>query len=273
MKNTTFVILVVLGIVLIGTGILMGADLSYRMFSFSSFYPDFIQGVVHHPDQGKKAEKVEFSTQEKVELTVPLGEIYVLPSEDENIHIDYQTEGTTWSQELVIDKQKEKLVLGFRVKNKAVISKAPYTRLYLPKGVKSLTLTAHAGEVELRDLKDLLVSVEANMGSVEIKNSHLKGDITLNMGSLELKDVTLENTTTDLNMGSMEGKVKFIGKNSIETNMGSVELELLQDAKEVYLELNASLGSVNAVQGGEKEKAKAELKVNASVGSITIKED
>lgn len=161
-------------------------------------------------------------------------------------------------------------MLSLRVKNEPVVGRVPTNILYLPKKVKSLDLTVNAGETYLKNLPFLKLSLEANLGSIEIKNSHLTGDMGLNMGNLELENVTLEDMTTNLSMGNMEGSVKFLGVNAIEANVGNVELELLQDPKEVYLDLDTDLGSTNAVRGGEKSSTKVELKVKANLRNVEI---
>lgn len=270
MKRTAPLLLIVLGVILIVTGLLMGAETDIRSFSFSSSYFGEPVGEIHHPSQGKGNEKVDFDAKNKVQLTVPLGEVLVLPSDDDKIHFDYQTHGKNWSQELYIQNEPNTLVLSLRVKNEPVVGRVPTNILYLPKKVKSLDLTVNAGETYLKNLPSLKLSLEANLGSIEIKNSHLTGDMELNMGNLELENVTLEDMTTNLSMGNMEGSVKFLGVNAIEANLGNVELELLQDPKEVYLDLDTDLGSTNAVRGGEKSSTKVELKVKANLGNVEI---
>lgn len=270
MKKSISLFLVLLGIALIIVGLFSGANTSYSFSGLRSFYHDNVSGQLHDSSNQSGRQKVDFEAMDYVQCSFPMGKLEILPSPDNKVHLDYQTKGVGWSQKLYVDQQETALILNFQASHKLAYIADTTTYLYLPKDVHRLKVSIEMDKLEMKDLHQLELDLQASMGSVDIENCHLSGTLSLEMGSLELEDTLLENITLDLEMGSLKGECSFLGKNQANVQMGSIKLTLLQDPKEVKFNLNAKMGSVVAPSGSETSNSKAELSAQVQMGSIVI---
>ena len=114
-----------------------------------------------------------------------------------------------------------------------------------------LKLELAMGSVDLRDVQADRIEVNADMGSVDCKRVTAGFmEASLAMGSLDITDSTLGGLDANADMGSTVLTGDISGKISLDCAMGSITLETSRPRADFYLDVSADIGGVRA--DGEK---------------------
>ena len=122
------------------------------------------------------------------------------------------------------------------------------------------------------------MDMEMDMGNLTVEDIKVSDKLSVdaNMGSVEIKSINAPTMDLSADMGSIDVKKSVFTDLSVEADMGSVDIESDEDISEYSMDLSADMGSISVFgkdtdgdysQSGSKGSIKADL----SMGSLTIK--
>lgn len=266
----------VLGFILVFTGILLGADLNFNGLD-SDFTSKTITG--------------NFSDINSIHVDLSAYNVEISPSKNRDITVEYSNierngeviskldlkidNGTLNIKEDTLGKVSSKFKFPFG----ANFFKGHTVKIKVPKEIAekfNLNINLNMGSLTVLNSSLNRSNIDLELGSIELIESKIKDSkITCNMGSIETRDSQLENTNIKTDMGSIEHKGTLLGDNELSSNMGSIDLKLNQRRETLGISTNVDMGSVE-LNGREtnlqddKSKYNNFLKINANMGSVEI---
>ena len=226
-------------------------------------------------------EKVYNSELQSIDIDIMLGNVEVLPSSDDNIHLsiysDYELyEVSDTSSSLVVNFQEEE---GFHFNFSKVGDKV---EIYIPEdsGI-SFDISVDKGAVEVGNFLNSSFDITADMGDVDVDggkfidvNSDM-GDIfigkvsrlnaELDLGDLEVETVT-EAVDISCDMGNVSiNEVHLLKDSAITLSLGDLDINNLSG---VYVDAKTDLGDVDVKDNNRN--ASYTLTIKNDMGDISI---
>lgn len=195
MRNKALLLLVI-GITLMASGLLLGADTVYSVDGDHPFdFSKIINPTQTTLKDGQSKEKTEyFEASARLELYISLGDVSIRPSEDEKIKIVYPiSDGKTWQQRLISSSDNHRTSLRLESTPSEDIGNVPTTELYLPQSVRELSVESSLGSIDLSEIHDVKVDLNLSLGEIELANTKVSGSIFSSMGSAQLNQVVCQN--------------------------------------------------------------------------------
>lgn len=177
----------------------------------------------HDRERLVEEDTLEYDGVDGLSLKLPVGNILVLPSDDDKLRLDYKlrTKRKFSSQALKEIKTDLKqysygtdLDLEFSLKDssgKRLDSLYWNVYLYLPEGLDRLKLDMDLGDMSLEHISGEL-DLKLGIGDIELDDIGFKGKskIDLDLGDLDLSLAnTLDGESIDINIGTGDGKIKL----------------------------------------------------------------
>lgn len=133
---------------------------------------------------------------------------------------------------------------------------------------KNMNVDCNMGELTLKNATGERAELDADMGKVVVDNVDAELKVKASMGEIEMKD-TRQVVNAKANAGSIYIRQATAHNITAESNMGSVNIDVASEFEGTY-DLKVSMGEVKAPES--KGKSDQIIKVNADMGSITIRE-
>jgi hypothetical protein len=139
--------------------------------------------------------------------------------------------------------------------------------VYLPKDyAEKIKIKNNFGDVEVGEFENAGFEITEDYGKVSIKSA---GELKLSssMGPTEIGKVN-KRIELDASMGSVDVDELFLSENSkIDASMGGVTIKKTND---IFIDARAEMGSASVAKNNRE--AKVELKIDCSMGSVTVGE-
>lgn len=245
--------------------------LPIRVFSFSSY----------QVSKELAYEKIYDVNFQEIQVDASLGDIEVLPSNDEMVHVLIYSDRDLFD----VDSTSSNLSIVFREEEGFLFSlprSKDLIKIYVPDSTKSsFLLLSDYGDIRVKEFSNASFDVTANMGDisvlkakkVEVDND--MGDVTIgsvrnlkviqDMGDLEV-DTVSSKLSIESDMGDVFLKDVSLKYNSkIISNLGNVEIENISNA---YVDTKVDLGEVD-IRDNNRE-APYTLTIQSDMGDITV---
>ena len=245
--------------------------LPIRVFSFSSY----------QVSKELAYEKIYDVNFQEIQVDASLGDIEVLPSNDEMVHVLIYSDRDLFD----VDSTSSNLSIVFREEEGFHFSlprSKDLIKIYVPDSTKSsFLLLSDYGDIRVKEFSNASFDVTANMGDisvlkakkVEVDND--MGDVTIgsvrnlkviqDMGDLEV-DTVSSKLSIESDMGDVFLKDVSLKYNSkIISNLGNVEIENISNA---YVDTKVDLGEVD-IRDNNRE-APYTLTIQSDMGDITV---
>lgn len=218
---------------------------------------------------------------QSIEVDSTLGDIEILPSNDENIHLSIYSDNRLFEvndsdSSLVVKFQEEE---GFHFQ---LSRTKDLVRLYVPEDCDILfELASDSGDVEVMDFSNASFDISVDMGEVAIDSCDTldiesdMGDVrigtvreldaVLDLGNLEVTSIT-ESLSIDADMGKVSlDEVHLLSDSTITLSLGDLDIKQLSNA---YVDAKTDLGDVD-VENNDRN-APYTLTIKNDMGDITI---
>lgn len=226
-------------------------------------------------------EKVYDSKIQSIDIDIMLGNIEVLPSSDDNIHLsiysDYELyEVSDTSSSLGVSFQEEE---GFHFNFSKVGDKI---EIYIPEDSDILfDISVDKGDVEVGNFLNSSFDITADIGDVDIEGGSFI-DVNSDMGNIFIGKVSKLNAELDLgdlkvetiteavdiscDMGNVSiNKVRLLKDSTITLSLGDLDINNFSD---VYVDAKTDLGDVDVKDNNRN--ASYTLTIKNDMGDITI---
>lgn len=226
-------------------------------------------------------EKVYDQEFETISVDVSLGDIEVLPSSDEFVHVFiyseddlFKLEDTTSTLSIVFWEEKGFHFSWFRKKD--------FVKIFVPKdSMTSFQFTSDSGDVTVDELSNASFHVIANMGDVSIDkaaNIDIESDLgdinigevrtliaTLNLGDLEVSSIS-EYLSIESDLGKISlDEVSLTKDSSITLSLGDLDINHLSNA---YVDAKTDLGDIDILDNDRE--APYTLTIKNDLGDVSI---
>ena len=244
--------------------------LPIRGFSFSSY----------QVSKELAYEKIYDVNFQEIQVDANLGDIEVLPSNDEMVHVLIYSDRDLFD----VDSTSSNLSIVFREEefHFSLPRSKDFIKIYVPDSTKSsFLLLSDYGDIRVKEFSNASFDVTANRGDisvlkakkVEVDND--MGDVTIgsvrnlkviqDMGDLEV-DTVSSKLSIENDMGDVFLKDVSLKYNSkIISNLGNVEIENISNA---YVDTKVDLGEVD-IRDNNRE-APYTLTIQSDMGDITV---
>lgn len=263
----SFLILLLLGFMI---SVILGW-IPFRGFNFTSY----------KVSERLAYEEIYDTNFQKIKVDATLGNIEVLPSSDEKIHILIYSDSDLFQ----IEDTKSDLSITFTEEEGFhffIPSTKDLVQIYVPATTNSLfTLISDCGDVTVDDFSTAKFEVTANMGDIsidsakEISVDNDMGDISIgNVCNLkvtqDMGDLEVDTISSKLSIENDMGKVllKNISldyDSKIIVNLGDVEIEKISN---VYIDATVDLGDIDIANNDRS--APYVLTIQGDMGDITV---
>lgn len=218
---------------------------------------------------------------QEIKVDVSLGDIKVLPSPDEKVHIIIYSDSKLFD----VEKNSSDLFIVFREEEGfhfSVPNTKDLVKVYVPISTTgSFVLESDCGDITIKEFSKASFDVTTNMGDIiidganKIEADNDMGDITVgtvcnlkvtqDMGNLEV-DTISSKLSIENDMGDVFLKeVSLEHDSKLTVNLGNVEIERISNA---YIDANVDLGDVNI--STNDRKASHTLTIKGDMGDVTI---
>lgn len=265
--------MLVIGMVLMGTGWAMGAETSLTV-NFGP-YPIAVGFGGYAP--GEKGElktdgEMHLAPFQSLEVDVGLGDITVAPGEDYGVDLSWRGKNFDlhYSNENGRLKVWSTSVPGIGIIGTGVdVWKEGFVTVYIPEGVtlKEVVVNTDLGDTSLTGLHADGLTLNADLGDVWLDQcSFQRANLTADLGNLDLEDVSADDLTAVLSLGNMAALGLTVNRTmSIDNDLGNVEVE---GAFRGETDIDASLGNIRLTTSLQKAEYTYEMEVD--LGDLEI---
>lgn len=217
---------------------------------------------------------------QEIKVDATLGNIEVLPSNDEKVHVLVYSDRDLFD----VESTSSDLSIIFREEGFHYIfsGSKDLVKIYVPVSTNSFfTLVSDCGDVNVKEFFDACFNLTTNMGDISVLKAKRidvdndMGDIiigsvsdlkvTQDMGDLEA-DIISSKLLIENDMGNVVLKNVSLEYNSkITSNLGDVEIENISNA---YVDAKVDLGDVEIRDNNRK--ASYTLIIKSDMGDITV---
>lgn len=201
---------------------------------------------------------------QSIEVDSTLGDIEILPSNDDNIHLsiysdDHLFEVNDSNSSLVVKFQEEE---GFHFQ---LSRTKDLVRLYVPEDCDILFgLASDSGDVEVMDFSNASFDISVDMGDVRIGTVR-ELDAVLDLGNLEVTSIA-ERLSIEADMGKVSlDEVHLLSDSTITLSLGDLDIKQLSNA---YVDAKTDLGDID-VENNDRN-APYTLTIKNDMGDVTI---
>ena len=263
----SFLILLFLGFMI---SVILGW-IPFRGFNFTSYK------VSNH----LVYEEIYDTNFQKIKVDATLGNIEVLPSNDEKIHILIYSDSDLFQ----IEDTKSDLSITFTEEEGFhffIPSTKDLVQIYVPATTNSLfTLISDCGDVTVDDFSTAKFEVTANMGDISIDkatNIDIESDLgdvnigevrtliaTLSLGDLEVSSIS-EYLSIESDLGKISlDKVSLTKDSSITLSLGDLDINHLSNT---YVDAKTDLGDIDILDNDRE--APYTLTIKNDLGDVSI---
>lgn len=226
-------------------------------------------------------EKVYDQEFQKISVDVSLGDIEVLPSSDDNVHVLiyseddlFKLEDTTSTLSVVFREEK-----GFHF---SWSRKKDFVKIFVPQdSIMSFQFTSDCGDVIVDEFSNATFDVTANMGDISIDkatNIDIESDLgdvnigevrtliaTLSLGDLEVSSIS-EYLSIESDLGKISlDKVSLTKDSSITLSLGDLDINHLSNT---YVDAKTDLGDIDILDNDRE--APYTLTIKNDLGDVSI---
>lgn len=217
---------------------------------------------------------------QSIEVDSTLGDIEILPSNDDNIHLSIYSDDCLFkvndsNSSLVVKFQEE----GFHFQ---LLRTKDLVRLYVPEDCDILfELASDSGDVEVMDFSNASFDISVDMGEVAIGSCDTldiesdMGDVrigtvreldaVLDLGNLEVTSIA-ERLSIEADMGKVSlDEVHLLSDSTITLSLGDLDIKQLSNA---YVDAKTDLGDID-VENNDRN-APYTLTIKNDMGDVTI---
>lgn len=217
---------------------------------------------------------------QSIEVDSTLGDIEILPSNDDNIHLSIYSDDCLFkvndsNSSLVVKFQEE----GFHFQ---LLRTKDLVRLYVPEDCDILfELASDSGGVEVMDFSNASFDISVDMGEVAIGSCDTldiesdMGDVrigtvreldaVLDLGNLEVTSIA-ERLSIEADMGKVSlDEVHLLSDSTITLSLGDLDIKQLSNA---YVDAKTDLGDID-VENNDRN-APYTLTIKNDMGDVTI---
>lgn len=227
-------------------------------------------------------EEVYDTSFQEIKVEVGLGNIEVLPSDDEKVHITIYSDSKLFD----VENNYSDLSIVFREEEGvhfSAFNTKDLVKLYVPISTTgSFVLNSDCGDITVKDFSNASFDVTTNMGDItivganQIEADNDMGDITIgvvcnlkvtqDMGDLEV-DTISSKLSIENDMGDVFLKeVSLEHDSKLTVNLGNVEIEKISN---VYVDAKVEIGDVDI--SANDRKASHTLTIKGDMGDVTIR--
>ena len=242
-------VLLLVGGVLLGIGLMSGADKNFKLFDKINMSFGMSELSVQ--------EYTELDDFSSVDINLNLADLEIVASDNGEYGIEYKL----YSDNIKCDVQNDSLIfrenkgkIGFNFNLGFLGAEDTYVKIYVP-------------EKELESIK-----ISADMGTIKLNHIFAKNvNIDADMGSVVFAGMVTETFTAELDMGSADIEGWLDCDIDVSCDMGNLDITTYFSSSAYKLNVNSDMGEETFnYNGGTEISSNNFIKADCDMGSIEI---
>lgn len=280
-------VLLVLGVVMMGSGWAMGARTSLSVDFFGhpidvgmhGFHSGIAVTEMAYEDTHGYLSDMELEPYQDLDIDISMGDVEFQTADSFGLEMEWYGH----NYDLHCSNENGKLkIWSTSVPNIGINMNMDYggtVTVYLPQDaeLRDVEIETALGSADIRGFQAKDLTIVADLGDVELCDIKAEqADLTLNLGSLTTTGFTTEKSlVVDADLGDVDLDGAFYGTVDIDADLGGVFVNTALSRNECSYELETSLGSIyldgkDMDDYAEKGGGSDSIKIHADLGDIRL---